>query len=440
MRDLMFSLDIGTSKLAAVAVDTATLENTAEVGAANDSLIPGLPPGRHEQNPERIREIGFALLRELAEKTAPARIAGIAFSGQMHGVLRLGANGKPATNLYTWCDRRAEARLAKLDETAWPTARTGCRLRAGYGGATLAALGPAPGTMALTIADYLAYTLCGVAASEPTHAASWGIFDVPGNRWDSEILTVLGVSESELPPIRPSAGRLGALTAEAARSLGIPAGTPVHSPVGDNQAGYLGVCGTAGDGILLNLGTGGQISLPVKDFPYCEGLETRPLPDGGNLLVGASLCGGRAYALLAGFFAEAVREFGGIAPDAGKIYDTMNRLAAQSAAPPAVDTRFAGTRSEPARRGAITGLGVENFTPGDLARGVAEGMLRELAEMLPPTVRRSAARVYAGGNAVRKNPLMKSLIEAEFQLPCEFAARREEAAAGAALAAIAVGN
>ena len=46
--------------------------------------------------------------------------------------------------------------------------------------------------------------------------------------------------------------------------------------------------------MLVNVGTGSQFSVYTKDYMTCPGLETRPFP-GGYLLVGASLCGGRAY-------------------------------------------------------------------------------------------------------------------------------------------------
>ena len=62
--------------------------------------------------------------------------------------------------------------------------------------------------------------------------------------------------------------------------------------------------------MLVNVGTGSQFSVFSERCMQAEGLETRPMPGGGWLLVGASLCGGRAYALLAEFFAQTARMMG----------------------------------------------------------------------------------------------------------------------------------
>ncbi|HPS02927.1 MAG TPA: hypothetical protein PLA90_15420, partial [Candidatus Sumerlaeota bacterium] len=66
---------------------------------------------------------------------------------------------------------------------------------------------------------------------------------------------------------------------------------------------------------------------------------------------------------------------------------------------------------------------------------VLEGMLRELADLGRLAGLGAASRVVASGNAVRKNPILKSLIEESFQLPCSLALHSEEAALGAALCA-----
>ena len=54
--------------------------------------------------------------------------------------------------------------------------------------------------------------------------------------------------------------------------------------------------------MLVNVGTGSQFSVFTPHYLQADGLETRPMPGGGYLLAGASLCGGRAYALLEQFF------------------------------------------------------------------------------------------------------------------------------------------
>ncbi len=434
---VVLSLDVGTSKLAAAAGDCASRRLVARESAPNPATVEGCGEGRHEQDPEAVWQACLGLLRRLCASGDfdPRAVRTLGLTGQMHGVLLVDSACRPCSNLVTWCDRRAETLPAVVARAAWPVERTGCFLHAGYGGATLAALAAAgaipPRARALTIADYVASRLGGVVATDVTHAASWGLFDLRRRRWDEELVARLGLPSGLLPGIRPDLAELGPLRED----LGLPPQVTVRLPLGDNQASYIGACGFGGDALLLNLGTGGQVSLPVPAFATCAGLETRPLPFGGFLLVGASLCGGRAYAVLERFFRQTVEAFGGRAPAPGELYGAMDRLAAAAAGELSVDTRFAGTRLDPAARGRIDGIGIDTFTPGALARGVTRGMIRELAEMVPRDRRGRCARVVVSGNAIRRNPLAMPFVGEAFGLPCIAADTPEEAAAGAAWAA-----
>jgi hypothetical protein len=50
---ILLSLDIGTSKLCALALSTKTMLPMAIRSAPNDADVPDLAPGRHEQNPAK---------------------------------------------------------------------------------------------------------------------------------------------------------------------------------------------------------------------------------------------------------------------------------------------------------------------------------------------------------------------------------------------------
>ena len=195
------------------------------------------------------------------------------------------------------------------------------------------------GTVALDMADFVAAKLTGIAAADPTMAASWGIMDLRRGEWD-ELLLAYGF-RGAVPPIVTGSRPLGRLVVD----LGLPLGVPVYPPVGDNQASYIGAAGLEGRLLLLNLGTGGQISIPSAVFEFRREFETRPLPTGGYFMVGASLCGGGAYAILKEFFRATLREFAGMEFADADLYRVMNRLSASGAKALPVDTRFAGTRA-----------------------------------------------------------------------------------------------
>jgi sedoheptulokinase len=208
--------------------------------------------------------------------------------------------------------------------------------------------------------------------------------------------------------------------------------------VGDNQASIIGAAGFADDVIVLNLGTGGQISIPQNEYKCVETLETRPMPFGGFILVGASLCGGWSYTCLQKFIQATVSEFAGIELSDEEVYSRMNAIAAETkegASGIKVDTRFSGTRLEPNLRGSISDIGMDNFTVANLIRGFVEGMIRELADMVSAAGPKDFTEIIASGNAVRKNPVVSEVIESIFGLPCHISFSREEAALGAAYAA-----
>lgn len=448
---MILSLDLGTSKLCAAVVDSGTAELVAIRSCPNDSDVPGLPGDLHEQDPVRTWELCRDLMAQVLSDPAVAdrAVRAVGISGQMHGVLLVDRDLRPLTNLMSWRDRRtaradvpggiAES-LELLGEGVQQ--RTGCQLGVGYGGATLRWLhanGQLPtGSMGLTIAGYVAAMLTGIPSIEETHAASWGVFDLTRGEWDSECVERLGIPPEALPEVRRSAEPLGAMRSNVRQTLGV-SGTPVVcSPVGDAQASIVGAAGFATDAVVLNLGTGGQVSVLRPDYAYNDELDAWPMPFGPFALLGAALCGGWPYAYLRRFFQSIAREVCGVEMSDAEVYERMNALAA-SATPGAdglvVDTRFSGTRKDENVRGAISGIDTTNLTPANLSLAVLEGTVRELRSMWRASGVTGASRLVASGNAVRMNPVLRSVIDRAFGMPCFMSAVPEEAARGAGYAA-----
>jgi sugar (pentulose or hexulose) kinase len=453
MSKVILSLDIGTSKLCALAVDAATRRPLAMRTAPNDADVLGLPPHWHEQSPLRIRDLCFSLLRDVAADDAlcAAEVAGIALTGQMHGVLLVDQRLEPVTNLITWRDRRsadegAPGRLSDCVNAVGEGAphRVGCRLAHGYGGVTLRWLRghglPLARCRALSITGYLAAGLTGIARIDPTYAASWGVWDLAADDWDHPSLQALGIPGTCLPPVAPSSQPCGQLTPEAARALGLPAACAVFAPVGDNQASFVGAAGFDRHALVINLGTGGQISMWRPDCAYVDGLETRPMPFRGFLQAGASLCGGWSYAYWRQFAQAMARELAGVELSDAEAYARLNALAAgapDGADGLSFDTRFDGSRLDPSARGAVSGIDTRNLTPALLTRALLEGMVRELWEAWQVSGLATPARIVACGNAAQRIPVLQSIIERRFGAPCAVSAEPEQAALGAARAALA---
>jgi len=448
---MILSIDLGTSKLCAAAIDIESGRPIAIRSCPNDTEVPGLPDGFHEQDPVRTRDLCFDLIRQvLGDRAAAGQpVDAIGISGQMHGVLLVDRDLRPLTNLITWRDRRTAAENAPggIGESLSllgtdVEARTGCRLAVGYGGAAIRWLdrnGLLPARcMALTIAGYIAASLTGIPAIDETHAASWGVFDVTQNHWDSDCVSRLGMRPDVLPALKLSGEPLGELTDAAKDALGIHNRAIVCSPVGDCQASIIGCAGFSADTIVLNVGTGAQISIPSPDCLYTQELDAWPMPFGGFLQLGAVLCGGWSYAYLRRLFQETAREICGVELTDEAAYQRMNALAA-SAQPGAggliADTRFSGTRKDKTITGSITGIDTSNLTPANLSLAILEGIVRELHSISLTCDTRNADRLIASGNAVRNNPVLRSVIGRIFDLECLMSSLPEEAVRGAGYAA-----
>jgi sugar (pentulose or hexulose) kinase len=446
-RPLILSLDIGTSKVGALALAPERDAIVAACSRRNDTDLPGLPRGRHEQAPPRVLELCLDLLDELLKKpdVRPDAVTALALTGQMHSVLLADAANTPLTPLVTWLDRRTledgPGFLGASKQALPPDAAqtVGCDLHPGYGAATLAwwsARGLLPaGCRALTISDYVAASLCGVAATDPTHAASWGLLDIGTLAWNEAILKALGIPRSVLPDIRPSGTPLAPLSQAMAKRLGLPGQVMVHVPLGDNQASVIGATGIRDDRAVVNLGTGGQVSIPRRSPRFVPGVETRPMAPVGYLLVGATLCGGLACAYLCRLYREVAKALTGQDVSEADAYRCLDDLAASAPAGAdglEADTRFAGTRGNPHVRGTLTGISADNFTAANLARAVLEGTVRELADLAHAAGLEGASGLVASGNAAHQNPMLLDIIQREFRLPCRLSEQARESALGAA--------
>jgi sugar (pentulose or hexulose) kinase len=462
---VVLGIDLGTTTITAVALEArrgellacCTAPNRAEVTAPADKAR-----GRSEWDVTAIAAQARACLRAAGEQLGGRRrdLAGLGITGQQHGVVVVADDLRPLTPLINWQDRRGDEPMPsgghtytqRARELAGPDAprRTGCRLATGYMGVTLFWLKqhrllPAAGT-ACFVMDYLGADLtAGNPVTDPTCAASSGLFDVARDEWDLPVLDALGIAPAQLPEVRRSGEPLGGLGEVAAEETGLPPGLPVFVGIGDNQASYLGSVARRDDTLLVNVGTGGQVTAFSESFVYDQELETRPFPRGGYLLVAAGLSGGAAYAVLERFFRAVGAEVLGAAADE-PLYPAMNRLAA--GVPPGADGLrcepfFAGTRERPELRASWTGISAENLTPGHLARALLEGMARTFASgqgLIGRVLGRRWPALVGAGNGVRANPLLARLIAEELRLPLRVAAQPEEAACGAArLAAVGAG-
>ena len=462
---LYLGLDLGTTKIAAVIIDAATGEPLAVASAPEPKPL-SAAPGRSEWDAGAMVARALATGREaLAASGRTGEVRGIGVTGQQHGMALAGSTPeggpRPLGPFIGWQDRRADepdgafpSTVARMHHLAGEAAlaRTGCRLASGFLGATLYWLAgrellPQEATCAVTLPDYVVACLCAQPpVTDPTNAAGAGLLDVAARRWDAELIAALDLRVDLLAPIRSTGAIVGQLAPDAAVALGLPAGVPVMNALGDNQASFFGSIGVATGDLLVNIGTGGQISAIAEGFTRGELLETRPYLGDTHLLVGAGILGGRSYALLRDFIRQIGREVFGV-ERTDDLYPLLNALAAATPSGSdglRCDPRFGGNRFDPDQRGSFTGLDARTFTPGHLARAVLEGMaetFRALYDTMLAAGLTPRTRLVGSGNGLQRNPLLADRLNETFALPLVSPRHAEEAARGAAtLAAIAVGE
>lgn len=438
-------LDIGTTTISAVVVGMEEREILKAYTIPNGSFIKTDLPWEKIQDPDKIMQKALGLLEEILQEHQDIGVIGL--TGQMHGIVYLDENGKHISPLYTWQDGRGNIPVEKIlsedpvpEDALSEAGRSICgileeeygvKAHTGYGLVTHLYncrnnLVPEGAAKVCTIMDYLGMRLTGrrTPLMHSSNAASLGLYDAKKNGFRADILQKAGADADVLPEVT-----------DDFISVGSYKGIPVSAAIGDNQASFLGSVENAADSVLVNMGTGGQISVLSDTYFTAKGIEARPFVKGHYLLAGSSLCGGRAYALLEHFFRSYAEAAGLTGVDhysvMGKILDEKNDGEKLK-----VNTTFSGTREKPEKRGSIKNIGTENFTPKALIGGVLEGMAEELYKMYRKIEKGLAGpktRMVASGNGIRKNRHLQEVMSEKFGMGLELAKREEEAAYGAAV-------
>lgn len=402
-------IDIGTTSICGVVIDTDTGKVVRSRTEMSEAFIATENSWEKIQDTDKVISLAVEILESFAEY--PAVVIGL--TGQMHGIVYVDAEGKAVSPLYTWQDGRGNLPYKTTTYADYMGEF------AGYGNVTdfynrVNGIRPAEAVSHCTIMDYLGMVLCGLKRPRihSTNAASLGCFDLKKKMFHYEVSADIS-DEFDI--------------------VGTYRGIPVSVAIGDNQASVFSTLADERD-ILLNVGTGSQVSIVSDVIRSGENIETRPYFDGKYLIVGAALCGGRAYSILKDFYKSFLQAAGVENVD---VYTVMNQLLAgnqteEAAKGLAVDTRFAGTRQQPLLRGQIQGITVDNFTPANLTIGFLEGMMDELHSMYDK-MGEERMNLVGSGNGIRKNEVLVRIAERKFGGHLRIPAHTEEAAYGAAL-------
>jgi xylulokinase len=255
----------------------------------------------------------------------------------------------------------------------------------------------------LNVADYMAFRLCGVAATDYSLASRTLALDLHNLRWADELLEEAGISPDLFAPLRGSGTFLGPVTPDAASETGLP------DSAGVAAGGHDHVCGAIAVGTMLNsLGTAEAIFLPLE----------RPLTDpqvghegytqGAHVADHYYVFGGQ---YTSGASVEWLREALG-----GVDYDTL--ISEAEEVPPGSlgafflpHLRLANPPyDDSAARGAFVGLSTD-VKRGALFRAVLEGLAYDSRNSLEPLLVHSGIdelrTIYAIGGGTQNHLLMR---------------------------------
>ena len=424
-------LDIGTTSVSALVLDAGNGRVLDIVNVPNDARIPAEAFWERAQDPERIVSLVTGIVDELVRRYGPIGVIGV--DGQMHGILYTDRDGMAVSPLYTWQDGRGNLPYQDSTYAEALSELSGYQMRSGYGLTThfwntVNGQIPPEAVCFCSIMDYVVMRLCALRAPvmHSSTAASFGMYSEEKGGWDRDAMEKAGIPDAVLPEVCRHAALIG-------KEIH---GIPVACAIGDNQASFIGSVRIPQGTLLVNMGTGGQVSMLDGEGQTPAELERRPLNEGQRILVGSALCGGRAYAILEGFL-RSCTALGGHADE--NLFEAMNAAGIAALREDRIlpfDTRFCGTREMPCLRGSITGIGEDNFSAGALIGGCLTGMASEMYNLYCAmlTCRHEKAEYLVGsGNAIRKGPALRLALEKTFALELKIPAHTEEAAYGAAL-------
>lgn len=447
--NLALGLDLGTSALKAVVIDSAC--HVASIAARPYPLHrPG--PGLAEQDPHDWWGAMIAAVRDLAAQGVQLeRIAAVGLGGQMHGLVLVDADGEPLLPCQTWADARCAAEAHAVEEL--------------IGAQALRAIAGSPSSISATAAkllwarthlpdvyarahkmllpkDYLRLHLTGKWATDVSDASGTLLCDVAARTWSDELVDALGIRRALLPPVLESGDIAGTLSEGAAALLGLRAGIPVVAGAGDAECAAvgLGLAGEPGErGLgLATLGTAGQFSIvtdrPLNDPSRWTQTLCHAVPGRWHVMT-AILAGASVLPWLARI----------LAPGQDDATAVVALLTSADAEPPGARgvlffPHLNGVRlpvADPSAAGAFVGLRPEH-TQATLVRAAVEGVALALRDGLLAMRDLDIAveRVRLAG-AANRAPLWPRIQADVFGVPVETGGSEDASALGAALLAAA---
>ena len=240
----VLGIDLGTSAIKLVAVSRqGRVLATAREPYQTISTI----PGQAEQKCQHwLKALRLAAGR-IRSRLTHLHVGSIALTGQMPTLVVLKGQ-KPLGSAITWQDSRADEwvrRRVDADFRLRIYRATGVLIDGRYL-APMFRYHHASGPQArriLSAKDFLFYALTGSAATDPSTASGYGLYNLQRKTWDPELCKFWDVDPGLLPNIE-SSSFCAPLSGSGQRFIGCARGTPVVLGCADSVAGVYAISGT----------------------------------------------------------------------------------------------------------------------------------------------------------------------------------------------------
>lgn len=437
---LLVGIDLGTTNIKAI-VFTPNGKIVTSASAPTPTHYPR--PGWAYFDPDAIWDATATLLRQATARCDAARIAGVAVASIGESAVPLDEHDRPTYPAIAWFDGRTEPQGRWLAEHVGGERlfrSSGLPLESIYTLCKFLWLREhEPDALARTrrwlfMADYIAFRLCGVAATDYSLASRTLVLDLQRLRWNTALLDEIGLRADFLAPLRPSGEPLGTLRADAAAQTGLPPQTIVAVGGHDHVCGALALGVTRPGAMLNSIGTAEAIFLPLAQPLTDPEVGAQGYSQGAHVAGGYYIFGGQ-------YTSGACIDWFRNALGGGVSYDQLVQEAA--AVPPGSlgvtflpHLRLANAPYvDPKSRGAFIGLSTD-ATRGVLFRAVLEGLALEARHSLEPLLRHvglsTLHTIYAIGGVTR-NRLQMQIRASLLNHPIRVVSIDEATALGAAM-------
>jgi xylulokinase len=439
---LLAGLDIGTTNIKAVIFEPHG-RPVAEASVHTPTYYPQ-PAWAYYKADDLWQRTVLALRQATLQIDNPNRIASIAVTSMGEAAVPLDAHDRPTYDVIAWFDRRTQPQVDWLDRTIGKDRLfeiTGLSLQPIFGlGKLLWFKENQPDAFARTVrwlnmADYIAYRLCGVQATDYSLASRTLALDLRHRRWAEDLMREVGLSPDLFAPLSVSGICLGPVLPDAALATGLPVTTQVAVGGHDHVCGALTLGVTEPGHMLNSLGTAEAIFLPLSQPITDPAMGRQGYTQGAHVVEGQYYSFGGVYT--SGASIEWFKDIIGDRLDYAALISEAELIPAGSLGVcflphlRQADTPF----DDPKGRGAFIGLSTD-VKRGALFRAVLEGIAYQTRQSVEPLLAYAGVerlqKVSAIGGGSRNHLLMR-IKAAVLNQPITVATVAEATSLGAAI-------